>query len=102
MKAILLFTCFLGVVLLLGACNDETLVEPSLPCTAEWVRGLHVEVRDAETGLPAACGATIIAQDGAYVETLDVFVSPCMPRDSAAWAYGAGERPGDYQCPSTR
>lgn len=48
--------------LLVGCTAQETV--------ARW--GLVVEVRDAQTGEPAAWGATLIARDGTYADTVDL------------------------------
>jgi hypothetical protein len=66
-------------------CN---LIEPRA-CTAEFRFGLHVIVRNNQTGAPAGVGAVVTATEGAYSETLDGFPDFLTFR-------GAGERPGIY------
>jgi hypothetical protein len=75
-----------GLILFAAGCGDTT--GPGI-CTAQYVYGLNVEVRDALSHEPAADGATITASDGAYVDTLRV-----MP--DGLLALGAGERAGVY------
>ena len=54
-----------------------------------------VDVRDATTGAPAAWRAIGIAQDGAFLDTLDLPVSPADSLN-ALTLYGPFERPGTY------
>jgi hypothetical protein len=75
-----------GLILCAAGCGDTT--GPGI-CTAQYVYGLNVEVRDALSHEPAAAGAMITASDGAYVDTLRV-----MP--DGLLALGAGERAGVY------
>ncbi|WP_204336068.1 carboxypeptidase-like regulatory domain-containing protein [Leptobacterium flavescens] len=64
--------------------NDDDLV-----CTAQFVYGLVVTVKDASTGEDLE-GVTITAIDGEYEETL-------MESGPGPVVYlGAGERPGNY------
>lgn len=58
-------------------------------CTAEFVYGLHVAVRDSLTSAPAAPGAVVIAQERAWFDTLDSF-------GDSLYFIGAGERAGRY------
>lgn len=74
---------------LLGACDDDL----GLVCTTEFVYGLNLTVLDGQGG-PAAQGATGIAIDGAYSETLMVLEPETM--------VGAGERAGTYDITVTK
>ena len=65
-------------------------LEPSA-CTAHIEWGLRVQVRDSVTGIPAGVGATVIAVDGSYNETLRSY-----PELDSLTFYGAGEREGTY------
>jgi hypothetical protein len=63
-----------------------------IECTTEFVYGLHIEIRDAETGEPAGLDATVVTTAKNYVDTLEVLIGP----NSSVVAFGAGERPGTY------
>lgn len=67
-----------------------------LLCTQEAVSGISVEVRDAASGAPAACGATGTFQEAAYVEALSD-AGQCSRVDSWPYLYGAFERAGTYR-----
>ncbi len=68
-----------------SACSDE----PIGPiCTAEAVFGIQVDVLDG-SGAPAALGATGVAVEGAFTDTLMIF-------DAVRMA-GVVERPGLYE-----
>jgi hypothetical protein len=78
-------------LLLLGSALGCSL-DVGQPCTAIFVYGLNVEVRDSATGIPAGNGATVLATSGTFVEQL-VRINP--PTDSLTFV-GAGERRGVY------
>ena len=65
--------------------------DPSGPiaCTAQFVFGLTVTVRDQSTTLPKAEDATLTLREGAYVEVV-------MDSWDGTTLVGAGERPGTY------
>ena len=67
-----------------------------LVCTDELRAGITVEVRDAATGAPAACGASGEARDGDYIASL-TDEGRCVTAPQT-WAYltGAWERAGIY------
>ena len=67
-------------------CNEDK--EPVF-CTEEFVYGLSVTVKDANTGSIIIENITIIARDGDYEEQLMTF-------EGANNFFGAGERPGNY------
>lgn len=70
---------------------DENL---GVECTDNFVNGLEVAVQDSSTGAPAASGAELIAQDGAWADT--VRFPPNRPEYDALRLASAGERPGTY------
>lgn len=74
------------IAALFGACNSTS--ENPTACTLEARAAINVEVRDSLTGQPAAAGATGVAAEGAYADTLDAF--------SATSLAGAYERAGTY------
>lgn len=62
-------------------------------CTAEFVYGLRVELRDAATGAAAGSGATVRASASGFSETLQ----PVPGQDGEVSRFhGVGERPGVY------
>jgi hypothetical protein len=75
-----------------GCANPTDIV-----CTEQAVSGLSVQVRDSITGLPAGAGATVLATEGAYQETL-TYGGTADP----AGFHGAIERPGRYRIDITR
>jgi hypothetical protein len=66
-------------------------------CTEQAISGLGVRVRDSITGLPAGAGATVVATDGSYQETL-TYAGTLYP----ASFVGAFERAGRYRIDVTR
>ncbi len=68
-----------------------------MACTEELVPGVAIRVFDAESGLPAACGATGYLVSDSYSEEL-VSASTCSLPDSLQdpELRGAFERPGLY------
>jgi hypothetical protein len=78
--------------LLLGAC--DILDSRDVICTDSFLSGLEVTVEDSLTGAPSASGAQLIAQDGAYADT--VSYAPNRPDLDAQPLRSAGERPGTY------
>ena len=81
----------IGVLVALSGCLS---VQGTIDCTCEYVYGINVLIRDAETAEPLASGATVTIRDFKYVEELKIMPSPV---DSAPLcAYGAGERSGIY------
>jgi hypothetical protein len=77
---------------LLTLTGCELITDPV--CTLEAVSGLHVTVEDSLTGAPAASGAQLIAQDGAFADT--VSFPPNRPELDAQALESARERPGTY------
>ena len=81
-------TAAIAVLVSVTACYDG---DPSGPiaCTAQFVYGLTVTVRDQSTTLPKAEDATLTLREGAYVEVV-----------TDSWdgttLVGAGERSGTY------
>ena len=78
----------LGAALLCTACGTTE------PCTTEAVPGIRVELREAGTGLPAAAGATVVAHEGTFEETL-------LRLDDLAFE-GLVERAGTYRIVATK
>jgi len=66
-------------------CNDDN----QIICTEQFVYGLNVTVRDANTNTIITEGISVIARDGDYEEEL-------MQIESFDDFIGAGERPGNY------
>jgi hypothetical protein len=63
-------------------------------CTLEYRPGLLVHIRDAATHWPISGGATVIARDGAFVDTLH-YADFTASGDVLSLA-GAYDRPGTY------
>ena len=70
-------------------------------CTTEAVTGLEVTVRDSATGLPAGRSAVVIAREGAYADTAEVFLPPGVEVEVEQFAL-AIERRGTYEVTVTR
>ncbi len=80
----------LGATSLLLSCDDGPTV-----CTTIGEFALVAEVFDATTGAPNAFEATLVVQDGQYIDSTRGFYSG--PVVSAASRLGAAEeRPGTY------
>ena len=84
--------CLALAVVMTAGC--DLLDSPDVYCTGEFVFGLVVAVQDSSTGSPAASGAQLIAQDGAWADT--VGFPPNRPDLDAQELVSAGERPGTY------
>ena len=79
------FIILLALVLFTQCDEDK---EP-IYCTEEFVYGLNVTVKDANTSSFITENITITAKDGAYEEQLMTF-------EGIDHFLGAGERPGNY------
>lgn len=81
----------LGIVTLLAGCRQ--VLNPTL-CTTDFRFGIGVQVQDSVTGAWIASGATLVARDGTYADT----VSEPFGRSDAddAPLATAGERAGSY------
>jgi hypothetical protein len=75
----------------------QTMIRSTVPCTLSVEPGLVIEVRDAKTGQPAACGAQATIRDGAYVETV---ADSCT--GEGLRLRGAFERSGTYDVQITK
>lgn len=81
----------LALLTLLPGC--PAVIDPVM-CTADFRFGISVQVQDSVTGAWIGSGATLIARDGAYVDSVTgPFGRP--DADDAALAT-AGERAGTY------
>ena len=79
--------------------DDQTGSNPMtdlLFCTLKATTGLSVEVRDAVSGAPAACGATGSLEEGAHVEALSDF-GQCRRPDGWPYLYAVVQRAGTYR-----
>lgn len=83
------WSCLVSVASLTGCLGPND-------CTQGIQYGLVVTVRDSATGIAAGNGATVVAQDGTYIDTL-IFI----PTDSLVFQ-GARERPGTYSIRITK
>ena len=64
-------------------------------CTPNVKPGLSINVFDAETGLPAGCGASAVVTEGSYLEQMTIEATPiCVDTSHMVAAY---ERVGTYQ-----
>jgi hypothetical protein len=68
-----------------------------IACTAQFVYGLVVTVKDTATGQPV-CDAVVTAISGSYGETLH---APAQIPEGCSYL-GAGERPGVYDLSASR
>lgn len=89
---------FLLLVVLVSACSEHSdqHVMPGFFCTENLLAGVTVEVRDASTAAPAACGVTGEIREGDFVEPLGDSGS-CATHPDLAYLSGAYERPGTYR-----
>ena len=62
-------------------------------CTAEFVYGISVRVRDSVSGAPTASGATLVARDGSYADSVRAVGG--LDADAIPLSV-AGERAGIY------
>ena len=81
-------------LLFFGGC--DFLMDPVV-CTGEVVPGVVVTVRDAETGVAVAFGATGRVQDGSYVGELSPYERSGSDLSTLFSLRGADERPGTYE-----
>ena len=65
-------------------------------CTLEAFSGVSVEVRDAVSGAPGACGASGTLEEGAYVEAL-TDGGQCRRNPDSPYLWGAFARAGTYR-----
>lgn len=86
MKKFFLLLAFTSLFLS-TSCNDDDIV-----CTQESKAGLNITVKDAATDELLSTGVTVVAQDGTYTETLELF-----PSDEVTFFIGAIERVGTYE-----
>ena len=84
-KIFLLLAC--TPFLLATTCDDDD----DIYCTQEAKAGLNFTVKDAVTDEVLSTGVTVVAQDGTYTETLELF-----PNSDIAVFIGAWERVGTY------
>ena len=82
------------LIALLTTAGCDLLDSPGVYCTENFVFGLEVAVQDSSTGAAAASGAQLIAQEGAWADTVG-FPSD-RPDLDALPLVSAGERPGTY------
>lgn len=86
-----------GALLLVGGCEYLGLTDPTA-CPDVISRAIEVEVRDSDSGEPAADGAVGIAREGNYVDTLEVVGWTSVPSAETALVLGGvEERPGLYR-----
>ena len=88
---------FLLLGLILVACSGCDLNDPGF-CSDNSVPGISVKIYDAETSLPAACGATMWIEAGGYTEKVESEFYHCDRPDSllSPLFSGAHEREGNY------
>jgi hypothetical protein len=79
-------------VLVIAGC--DLLDSSETICTSNFVFGLVVAVQDSSTGAPAASGAQLIVQEGAWADTVGFPTN--RPDLDAQPLVSAGERPGTY------
>ncbi|MEL6812197.1 MAG: hypothetical protein AAFP76_12775 [Bacteroidota bacterium] len=77
----------LSCLTLISCKSDDDVTDDQVICTTEFVFGLLVQVRDANTGGIVLNDITVTATDGDYSEELTF---------SFDTFFGAGERPGNY------
>ncbi|PKA83030.1 hypothetical protein ATE92_1176 [Ulvibacter sp. MAR_2010_11] len=79
---------FLLILAVICSCNKNNNDDGAIFCTEEFVYGLQVTVRDANTSAVLTAGeVTVTVTDGNYSETLEFFDTVFL---------GAGERAGNY------
>jgi hypothetical protein len=72
----------------------------SVVCTAEFRYGLSVYVKDSQTGAAIASGASLVARDGSFKDS--VGYPSARPDLDAFPLLSAGERAGTYQITVSR
>lgn len=75
--------------LTLNSCDNDQPNEELIFCTTQFVYGLNVTVKDAQTNEVLTNGVVITATDGGYSENLELF-------ETNDYFLGAGERAGNY------
>lgn len=90
-----LVTSSLFVLVAFSGCNEKTTEDGDVViCTPVIIPALKIEVLDKDTGLANACGATVIVQDGDFIEELsNVAGDDC---NEGFTFTAADERPGQY------
>jgi hypothetical protein len=87
----------LGFLLTLSGCDELRLLASGYNCTASIERALEVRVEDAASGRPIAEGATGLARDGAFSDSLRVVGWDGSGAERVATTLGGVyERPGRY------
>ena len=87
-----------AVALYLAACSSSK--STGMACTEEFRYGLAVYVNDSLTNTPIASGASLVARDGTYKDSV---AFPSARPDLDPYALNsAGERAGTYQLTVTR
>jgi hypothetical protein len=76
-----------ALFLILNQCGDNN--DDQVFCTEQYVYGLNVTLKDANTNTIISENITIVAKDESYEETL-------MNIDGMDSFFGAGERSGNY------
>jgi hypothetical protein len=94
MKVKVIVLSLLGLSLILGCKEVTTKDGDVIICTTEYVPALSIDVFDKETGLPNACGVTVVVQDGDYIEEISNEAGNNCQEDFTFKA--AGERAGTY------
>lgn len=84
----LLVLLFCAPLLMATQCDDDD--NGPINCTQEFVPGLRILVKDADTGAVLEEGVTVIAVEGNYTENLT------LTTGSASAFVGAWERGGTY------
>lgn len=85
-KILFILVCLPSFLISLSCHSDDEVI-----CDTQAIAGLNIVVRDATTNALLSEGVTVLAQDGTYLETLQL-----MPFDSQEVFVGAWERPGTY------
>lgn len=83
-----------ALVSTLAAPACQGVIDPGV-CTGEFVYGLNVQVQDSSTGAWIASGATLVARDGAFVDSVTAPAN--RPQEDHFPLLAAGERPGTYE-----
>ncbi|HJQ12600.1 MAG TPA: hypothetical protein VJ840_16325 [Gemmatimonadaceae bacterium] len=84
------------IAVLFSGCSNS--IETA--CTQEFRPGLIVYVNDSLTNTPGASGASLVARDGSFKDS--VAYPSGRPDLDASPLYSAGERPGTYQITVTK
>ena len=91
---------FCSILLIAASCSGSSDPLPSPICTADFRYGLEVYVNDSLTSAHIASGASLVARDGTFKDS--VALPAARPEVDPFPLKSAGERAGTYDITVTR